>query len=83
MNENEIILPSKEEVILLLNIAKNDKTLHMQTVNELLGMKWVDSPMPKTKGEPKWEYEGLRKFFINHSIDFSSTFEQALETLNI
>ena len=60
MSENKVIIPTKEEVVTLLHIAKNDKIIHMNTVNELLGMKWVDSLMPKIKGEPEWGYEGLR-----------------------
>ena len=81
MSENKVILPTKEEVITLLTIAKNDKINHMQTVSELLGMKWVDSLIPKIKGEPEWGYEGLREFFVNHSIDGSCTFREALEKL--
>lgn len=82
MSEKKVIIPTKEEVVTLLNVAKNDKIIHMKTVNELLGMKWVDSLMPKIKGEPEWGYEGLREFFIIHSIDGSCTFEEALEKLN-
>lgn len=81
MSENNVIIPTKEEVIALLTIAKNDKIIRMQTVSELLGMKWVDSLIPKIKGEPEWGYEGLREFFINHSIDGSCTFGEALEKL--
>lgn len=82
MSENKVIIPTKEEVIMLLTIAKSDKIIHMQSVSELLGMKWVDSLMPQIKGEPDWGYEGLREFFLNHSIDFSCSFEEALEKLN-
>ena len=81
MCKENIIIPTKEEVIVLLNIAKIDKSIHMHTISELLGMKWVDSLMPKIKGEPEWGYEGLRQFFIIHSIDGSYTFEEALEKL--
>ena len=81
MNENKVIIPTKEEIITLLTIAKNDKIIHIQTISELLGMKWVDSLLPKIKGEPEWGYEGLRKFFIDHSIDGSCTFGEALEKL--
>ena len=83
MSKSTVIIPTKEEVVTLLHIAKNDKIIHMNTVNELLGMKWVDSLMPKIKGEPEWGYEGLREFFIVHSIDSSCTFEEALEKLSI
>lgn len=82
MSENKVIIPTKEEVMTLLSIAKNDKIIHMQTVNELLGMKWVDSLMSKIKGETEWGYEGLKKFFLEHSIESSCTFEEALEKLN-
>jgi hypothetical protein len=82
MRKNKTIIPTKEEVISLLNVAKSDKIIHMKTVNELLGMKWVDSHIPKIKGEPEWGYEGLREFFISHSIDGSCTFEEALEKLD-
>ena len=82
MNKNEIIIPTKDEVIKLLTIAKNDEIIHMQTVSELLGMKLLDSYMPKIKGEPKWGYGGLKKFFVDYDIDFSCDFEEALEKLN-
>ena len=81
MGENKVIIPTREEVLTLLTIAKNDKIIHMNTVNELLCMKWVDSYMPKIKGEPEWGYEGLREFFISHSIVGTCTFEEALEKL--
>ena len=81
MNENNVMIPTKEEVITLLTIAMNDKIIHIKTISELLGMKWVDSLMPKIKDEPEWGYEGLREFFINCSIDFSCTFEEALKIL--
>lgn len=81
MSENKVIIPTKEEVIALLTVAKNDKIIRIQTVSELLGMKWLDSFIPKIKGEPEWGYEGLRKFFVNHSIDSSCTFGEALEKL--
>ena len=83
MNEDKVIIPTKEEVVTLLHIAKNDKIIHTNTVNELLSMKWVDSLMPKIKGEPEWGYEGLRKFFIDYSIDGTCTFEEALEKLSV
>ena len=81
MSENKVIIPTKEEVIALLTVAKNDKIIRIQTVSELLGMKWLDSFIPKIKGEPEWGCEGLRKFFVNHSIDGSCTFGEALEKL--
>ena len=81
MSENKVIIPTKEEVITLLTVAKNDKIIRMQTVSEFLGTKWVDSFMPKIKGEPEWFYDGLREFFITHSIDGSYTIEEALEKL--
>lgn len=83
MIKSTVIIPTKEEVVTLLNIAKNDRIIHMNTVNDLLGMKWVDSLMPNIKGKPEWCYEGLRKFFIDHSIDGTCTFEEALEKLSV
>ena len=82
MSENKVIIPTKEEVIALLTIAKNEKSIRMQTVGEFLGMKLIDSLLPKIEGEPEWGYEGLKEFFVNHSIDLSCTIEEALEKLN-
>ena len=82
MSDTKIIIPKKEEVIALLTIAKNEKSIRMQTVGELLGMKLIDSILPKIEGEPGWGYEGLKKFFLDHSIEPSCTFEEALEKLN-
>ena len=81
MSDKTIAIPSEAEVKKLLEIAMNDKIIHMESVGELLGMKWVDSLMPKIKGEPEWGYEGLKIFFIEHSIEGSDSFKNALDKL--
>lgn len=81
MIDKSVAIPSKVEVEKLLEIAMNDKIINMETIGELLGMKWVDSLMPKIKGEPEWGYEGLKIFFIEHSIEGSDSFKNALDKL--
>ena len=81
MSDKTIATPSEAEVKKLLEIAMNDRIIHMETVGELLGMKWVDSLLPKIKGEPEWGYEGLKKFFIDHRIEGTDSFKEALDKL--
>lgn len=81
MSDKTIAIPSEAEVKKLLEIAMNDKNIHMESVGELLGMKWDDSLLPKIKGEPEWEYDGLKIFFIDHRIEDSDSFKEALEKL--
>ena len=81
MIDKSVAIPSKVEVEKLLEIAMNDKIINMETIGELLGMKWVDSLMPKIKGESEWDYEGLKIFFIEHSIEGSDSFKNALDKL--
>lgn len=50
----EIIVPTKTEVKKLLTLMISRDFIKEQTVGELLGLKWVDSLMPKIKGEPEW-----------------------------
>lgn len=82
MKKKEIIMPTKDEVITLLKIAKGNNTIQLQTVGELRGMKYVDSFMPKIKGTPEWGFEGLSKFFNDYAIDDSFSIQDALERLN-
>ena len=81
MNKNEVIMPTKEDVIKLLMIAKDDNMIQSQTVGELLGMKMVDSFLPQIKSTPEWGFEGLSKFFNDYAIDDSFSIEEALERL--
>ena len=80
MNQ-EYAIPNKDEVKALLAITLNDKIVPTQTIGDLLGIKWVDSLLPKIKGEPAWGYEGLKTFFMNHEIDAKDTLEEALRKL--
>ncbi len=41
MNDEKIIIPTKEEVKKLLMTTMNDKILQKQTIGELLGMKLI------------------------------------------
>lgn len=81
MSDKAIAIPSKAEVKKLIKIAMNDKIIHMESAGELLGMKWVDSLLPKFKDEPEWGYEGLKKFFIDHGIESTDSFKEALDKL--
>ena len=82
MSKNEVIIPTTAEVVTLLTIAKNDRIIDIQNIGELLGMKLGDSLLPKVEGVPAWGYDGLRAFFIEHSIDSSCDIEEALEKLS-
>lgn len=81
MNNEEINIPSTEEVKKLIEAVMNDKIIHINSIGELLGMKWIDSFLPKLNIDPKWGYEGLRYFFIDHGIESSDSFESALKKL--
>lgn len=81
MSDETIAIPSEAEVKKLLEIAINDKIIHMELVGELLGMKWTDSLLPKFKDEPEWGYEGLKKFFIDHGIEYTDSFKEAMDKL--
>lgn len=81
MSDKTIAIPSEAEVKKLLEIAINDKIIHMELVGELLGMKWVDSLLPKFKNEPEWGYEGLNKFFVDHGIEHTDSFKEAMDKL--
>lgn len=78
----EIIVPTKTEVKKLLTLMISRDFIKEQTVGELLGLKWVDSLMPKIKGEPEWGYEGLNQFFIDNDIASTCTLKEALDKLN-
>ncbi len=77
-----IVIPTKEEVKKLLNAIIDNQFIHEQTIGDLLGLKWVDSLMPKIKGEPEWGYEGLNQFFIDNDIATTCTLKEALDKLN-
>ena len=79
---NEIIVHTKKEVKKLLTLMISRDFIKEQTVGELLGLKWVDSLMPKIKGEPEWGYEGLNQFFIDNDIAPTCTLKEALDKLN-
>lgn len=81
MNNNETIIPTKEEVIKLLSMIIEDKTTHTETIGGLLGMKRIDSILPKTENEPKWGYEGLCKFINLYQINTMDTLQDALDKL--
>lgn len=81
MSTEKIIVPTKEAVQKLLAYQIEHKTVGIQTIGELLGMKLVDSLLPKIKGEPSWGYEGLRVFCVDNGIDAKDTLEEALRKL--
>ena len=81
MNNNKTIIPTKEEVIKLLSIIIEDKTIHMETIGELIVMKWTDSILPKIENEPMWGYEGLCKFINSYQINTKDTLKDALDKL--
>ena len=77
MSIEKVIMPSKEEVQKLLDVAINMKgtVSQMQTVGELLGMKLLDEALPKSSLEPK------RRFLGEHGITSANTLKEALEKL--
>ena len=54
MSDEKIIIPTKEAVQKLLAYESEHKIVGIQTIGELLGMKLVDSLLPKIKGESAW-----------------------------
>ena len=81
MDSEKTAIPSKEEVITLLTTVLNNRTFSTQTIGGLLGMKQVDSWLPKTQNEPKWGYEGLKQFFKDNGIHYSYTLKETLKAL--
>lgn len=81
MNTEKIVSPTTDEVKKLLAVAINDKVIGEKTIGALLGMKLVESTMPKFNNEPDWDYKGLRQFFLEHGIESSDTIEEALKKL--
>lgn len=81
MSDEKIIVPPKEAVQKLLAYEIENKIVGIQTIGELLGMKFVDSLLPKIKGEPAWGYEGLRVFCADNGIEAKDTLEEALRKL--
>ena len=81
MSDERIIVPTKEAVQKLLAYEIENKIVGIQTIGELLGMKLVDSLLPKIKGEPAWGYEGLRAFCVDNGINAKDTLEEALRKL--
>lgn len=82
MDNQNVIVPTKEEVKKILEYGINDQIYKLENVGEFLGMKLVDSLLPKLKCEPEWGFEGLKIFFENNSIDASCTLEDALSKLD-
>ena len=74
-------MPSIEEVkaLIQIDIAHRGKTA---TLDGLLGMKLVDSFLPKMPIEPPWGYKELKEFFTFHDIDPSCTLEETLAKLS-
>ena len=81
MNKNEVIMPSKEEVIKLLDIAKNGNTIPMQTIGDLLAIKWADRLFSEIECTPVCGVEGLVEFFNDYGIDDSCSIEDALKKI--
>lgn len=81
MGDKKVIVPTKDEVKRLFEIIVSDQGIHMNTVSEVLGMKWVDSLFPKIEGEPDWGYEGLVEFCNAHNIILEDSLIAALEKL--
>ena len=79
---NNTVVPTKEEVRNLLTLMIKSEFIHQKTIGELLGLKLTDSWIPKTKLEPQWGYEGLRKFFVDNNIEVTCTLEEALNKIH-
>lgn len=81
MDNKMVIIPTKDEVKRLFEIIVSDQGLHMNTVSEVLGMKWVDSLLSQIVGEPDWGYEGLVEFCNAHNIKPEDSLIAALEKM--
>ena len=79
---DKIVMPTEKEVKTLLALMIENEFMHEQNVGDLLGLKWVDSLLPKFKDEPEWGYEGLNQFFIDNDIAPTCTLKEALDKLN-
>lgn len=83
MSEQHIVIPSKEQILTLLHSIELHKDLMpTKTIGELIGMKWVDSLLPKIPIEPDWGYDGLVKFCADNGLERSDTIEDAIKKLS-
>ena len=81
MNEEIIIIPTKEEVKKMLEYAINSDIIHYETMGELLGIKLTDSLLPNMKTDPEWGYYGLKEFYKAYGINCTDTLAEALAKL--
>lgn len=82
MAENHVV-PTKEQIVTLLrSIQASPNLLPAKTIGDLIGMKLVDSLLPKMPIEPEWGYEGLVAFCTNNGLENTDTIENALKKLN-
>ena len=80
-NNDEIILPTKEEIIAMLEFAIKSDLITYQNIGEILGMKLIDDLLPKMKVGPQWGYEGFRIFCKENNLFSTDTLAEALKKL--
>ena len=81
MKIRDIPMPQKEQVEKLLEFIINDPYNHIDNIEELLGLKWIDTLMHETQDEINWGYNELEKFFQENGIFVADAIEEALEKL--
>lgn len=82
MSDKKIIIPTKEEIIKMLEYSINNGAIHYETMGEILGTKMIDdSLLPDVKIGPEWGYEGLKEFYKMYGINVTDTLKEALAKL--
>ena len=81
MKDNKVVIPTKEEIIVMLEFAIKSDLSTYQNIGEILGTKLVEDKLPKIKGEPQWGYEGFRIFCKENNLLPTDTLAEALKKL--
>lgn len=81
MKDNKVIIPSREEIIAMLEFAIKSDLITYQNIGEILDMKLIDDLLPKMKVGPQWGYEGFRIFCKENNLLPTDTLAEALKKL--
>lgn len=81
MKDNKVVIPTKEEIIAMLEFAIKSDLIPYQNIGEILGMKLIDELLPTIKVGPQWGYEGFRIFCKENNLFSTDTLAEALKKL--
>lgn len=81
MSESKIVIPSKDEIIKMLEYLITSNLNTYQNIGEILGTKLVEDKLPKMKGEPQWGYKGFKIFCKENNLLATDTLAEALKKL--